>query len=126
MTQAIIVPQSTVICIHGILAKVVHEMVQMKDCTQRPLVTISIADGPPKAFLPIAFWNPSPGTVEIFEQLLHQAVNVTKIRVIADQERGNRYESIGNHSKVTSCKNPTLETWWFKPQPKPTADADQP
>lgn len=119
-------PESTVLCIHGILAKVVHEMVQMKDCTQRPLITISIADGPPKAFLTIQFWNAPAGTAESFEQQLHQAVNVTKIRVVADSERGNRYESIGAHSKVTTCKNPTLETWWFQPQPKITADAAQP
>jgi hypothetical protein len=124
--QAIAVQESTVLCIHGILAKVVHEMVQMKDCTQRPLITISIADGPPKAFLTIQFWNAPDGTTETFEQQLHQAVNVTKIRVVADSERGNRYESIGAHSKVTSLKNPTLETWWFQPQPKITADAAQP
>jgi hypothetical protein len=123
--QAIAVPRSTVLCIHGILAKVVHEVVQMKDSTQRPLITISIADGPPKAFLTIQFWNASAGTAEAFEQLLHQAVNVTKVRVIADPERGNRYESIGAHSKVTSFKNPTLETWWFQPQPSMTADTTQ-
>jgi hypothetical protein len=108
------------------LAKVVQEMVQMKDSTQRTLITISIADGPPKAFLTIQFWNPSAGTAEAFEQQLHQAVNVTRIRVIADLERGNRYESIGAHSKVTSFKNPTLEAWWFKPQPKITDDTAQP
>ena len=114
--QAIAVSQSTVVCIHGILAKVVHEMVQMKDGTQRPLTTITIADGPPKVALLIQFWNASTGMGEMFEQLLHLAVNVTKIRVIADPERGNRYESIGAHSKVTSSKNSALETWWFKPE----------
>jgi hypothetical protein len=110
------VKKSTVICIHGIVAKVVHETVSMKDGGQRPLTTITIADGPPKAFITIQFWNTSSETAESFEQQLHQAVNVTKIRVIADIERGNRYESVGAHSKVTNCKNPTLETWWFKPQ----------
>jgi hypothetical protein len=114
--QAIAMQQSTVVCIHGILAKVVHEIVQMKDSTQRPLITISIADGPPKAFLTIQFWNASSGTAELFEQLMHQAVNVTKIRVVADPERGNRYESIGALSKVFNCKNPPLETWWFRPE----------
>ncbi len=92
------------------------EIVAMKDGTHRPLVTIQVADGPPKAFMTIQFWNASPGTAEHFEQLLHQAVNVTKIRVIADQERGNRYESIGTQSKVNSEKNPSLETWWFQPK----------
>ena len=115
--QAIDVKKSTVLCIHGVLAKVVHEMVQMKDGTQRPLTTITIADGPPKVALLIQFWNASTGMGEMFEQLLHLSVNVTKIRVLADAERGNRYESIGAHSKVTSCKNTALETWWFKPEP---------
>ena len=107
---------------HGILAKVVYEVVTMKDASQRPLITITIASGPPKACLPIQFWNPSPGTTEIFEQLLHQAVNVTKLRVVADLERGNRYESMGSHTRVTSVKDTTLESWWFDPK----KDPDQP
>jgi hypothetical protein len=115
-TQAITMTQSTLICVHGILGKVMSETVAMKDGTHRPLVTIQVADGPPKAVLTIQFWNASPGTAEQFEQLLHQAVNVTKIRIIADAERGNRYESVGTHSKVISVKNPPLETWWFQPQ----------
>ncbi len=101
-------PESTVLCIQGILAKVDHEMVQMKDSNQRPLVTIFIADGPPKAFLAIQFWNATTATAEMFEQQLHHNVIVTKIRAAVDTERGNKYESIGGHTKVT--KNPILET----------------
>jgi hypothetical protein len=113
--QAIEYATSTVICVHGILAKVVQEVVAMKDGTHRPLITITIADGPPKAFITIQFWNANKGTGDEFENLLHQAVNVTKVRVKADQERGNTYESIGTHSRVTTAKNPTLETWFFTP-----------
>ena len=120
LSHAIAIESSTVICVHGILAKVVYEIVAMKDGSTRPLITITIANGPPKASLTIQFWNPSPGTTELFEQLLHQAVNVTKIRVVADAERGNRYESIGSHTRVASDKDPAIEAWWFKP------DSDQP
>jgi len=119
LSQAIAIESSTVICVHGILAKVVYEIVAMKDGSQRPLITITIASGPPKACLPIQFWNPSPGTTEIFEQLLHQAVNVTKLRVVADLERGNRYESMGSHTRVSCAKDITLETWWFDPKKDP-------
>jgi hypothetical protein len=113
--QAIEKDTSTVIGVHGILAKVVQEVVAMKDGTHRPLITITIADGPPKAFIKIQFWNASKGTGDELENQLHQAVNVTKVRVKADPERGNTYESIGSHSRVTSAKNPTLETWFFTP-----------
>jgi hypothetical protein len=120
LSQAIAIESSTVICVHGILAKVVFENIAMKDGSTRPLITITIANGPPKALLTIQFWNPSPGTTELFEQLLHQAVNVTKLRVVADLERGNRYESIGSHTRVASVIDPSLEAWWFKP------DSEQP
>jgi hypothetical protein len=89
----------------------------MKDGTTRPLTTLYIADGPPKAFMTIQCWNLGAGAVLAFEQLLQQSVNITKIRCMVDKERGNTFETIGLHSRMSSCKNPDLETWWFKPLP---------
>jgi hypothetical protein len=93
----------------------------MKDGTTRPLITLYIADGPPKAFLTIQCWNAGADAMLDFEQHLQQAVNITKIRCKVDKERGNTYETIGVHSRMTSCKNPDLETWWFKPLPDAAA-----
>jgi hypothetical protein len=99
------------------LAKVVQEVVAMKDGTKRPMISITIADGPPKSFLTIQFWNACPSAAEGIEQLIHQTVNVTKVRVKAYPERGNTYESIGAQSRVSSSQNVTLETWFFAPTP---------
>ena len=90
----------------------------MKDGTTRPLTTLYIADGPPKSFLAIQCWNAGAGTVQAFEQFLQQSVNITKIRCSADKELGNTFQTIGLLSRMSSCKNPDLETWWFKPPPE--------
>ena len=87
----------------------------MKDGSTRQLTSLYVADGPPKSYLTVQYWNASAGAVSAFDILLFQAVNITKIRCIVDKERGNRYESIGTDSRVTACKDATLEQWWFTP-----------
>ena len=107
---------STVICIHGVVADVVTESIDMKDCTTRQLTTVTIADGPPHAFLRIQFWNLRHSVVEIFENLKHTSVNVTHVHCYVDAQRGNRYESIGNSTRIARSKDTPLETWWLKPE----------
>ncbi len=104
---------TTITCVHGILAKVTTENITLKTGIERALTTIALASGPPKAFLHIQFWNVTNGHAKKWEGMLHEAVNVTKVRCTADKERGNSFESIGDVSTIVRNANTTLEDWWF-------------
>jgi hypothetical protein len=111
--EAINLKATTVTCIHGILAKITVETVTLKTGNDKELTTIAIAHGPPKAFLYIQFWNANKQTVGTWDDMLHNAVNVNKVRCSTD-ERGNQYESIGDITNIVRNTNTALEDWWFK------------
>jgi hypothetical protein len=113
VVEAISLKHTTITCIHGILAKVTSELVTLKSGIERPLTTMAIAAGPPKAFLYIQFWNVAQDQAQKWEDLLHVAVNVNKIRCSSDADRGNSFESIGNVSTVVRSEDTPLEDWWF-------------
>jgi hypothetical protein len=110
--EAIDLKTTTVTCIHGILAKITVETVTLKTGTEKELTTVAIAHGPPKAFLYIQFWMANKLTVGTWEKMLHNAVNVNKVRCSTD-ERGNTFESIGDITTIVRNTDISLEDWWF-------------
>jgi hypothetical protein len=113
VSEAIALKNTTIICVHGILAKVTSETVTLKTGIERALTTIAVAAGPPKSFLYIQFWNVTHAQAEKWEDMLHVAVNVNKIRCSSDPDRGNSFESIGDVSSVVRSADIPLEDWWF-------------
>ena len=113
VVEAISLKTTTITCIHGMLAKVSTETVTLKTGIERALTTLALAAGPPKAFLYIQFWNVANEHAKQWEEMLHLAVNVNKVRCTADGERGNTFESIGDVSTVVRNTDTSLEDWWF-------------
>jgi hypothetical protein len=110
--EAIELKITTVTCVHGILAKITNEIVTLKTGVEKELTTIAVAHGPPKAFLYIQFWNIRKVISDKWENMLHTAVNVNKVRCSCD-ERGNHFESIGDITNIVRNANTPLEDWWF-------------
>ena len=115
--EAINLKATTITCIHGILAKIKVETVTLKTGTEKELTTIAIAEGPPKAFLYIQFWSANKKIVGTWDIMLHNAVNVNKVRCSSD-ERGNQFESIGDITNIVLHTDTPLEDWWLSKDTK--------
>jgi hypothetical protein len=122
VVEALALNTSSVIGLHGILAKVVSETITMKDGKVCTLTTITVANGPPLLTTSVNFWHAKADQVSLWEDMIHQGVNVAMIRCVHEKERGNRFESIGSLSRITRAKNETMEQWWLKPKPEQSAD----
>ena len=113
--QALALTTPCVLGVHGIMAKVTTETITMKDAKVCKLTTVTIASGPPLQTMSINFWHARPDHATRWEDLVHQCVNITMIRCVADRERGTHYESIGKLTQITSAVNASMEQWWLQP-----------
>lgn len=116
VVEALALTTSSVIGLHGILAKVVSEQITMKDGKVCNLTTITVANGPPLQTTSVNFWHTKSDQVSKWEDMLHQGVNVAMIRCVHEKERGNRFESVGSLSTITRAYNASMEQWWLKPE----------
>ena len=117
--EAQLLEKSSIIAMHGIIAKVSTESITLKDGIVCPLTTVILADGPPHAAVSIQFWNAKPDQVSKWDDMLHQAANVTMIRCNhASAQRGNGYDAIGSLTKIIRASDPILEAYWLKPKKK--------
>ena len=113
--QALEIKIPSVIGIHGILARVATETITMKDGRVSKLTTLTASTGPPHTDVTVKYWNAPPARVAKWEEMVHQAVNVTMVRCTISST-GNRFDAIDGLTKVTPCYNEDLEAWWLKPR----------